>query len=177
MTKWRSRPRILLYMIAFSLAAALDAVTPLRFADWLLQVILVWTACLWGSRREALVVAAIGSAVIIGGFFTSPAAGVPLLAAAVNRLAAIGIIWAMVHVANRRRAAEEAHQRDVAHIKVLQGLLPICASCKAIASQSGEWHTLEHYFLTNSDARVTHGLCPTCAAKYREQLERFKQSH
>jgi hypothetical protein len=169
-----ARGRFLLYATAFPGAVALDFVTPLGIADWLLEVILVWIACVWGSRRETVAVAVAGSATMIAGLWSSPSTVVTLSVGILNRLVAIAVMWTMVHVANRRRLAEEAHQKDVAHIRVLQGLLPICASCKAIRSESGEWHTLEHYFSAHSDAQLTHGLCPTCTAKYMEELNTLK---
>jgi hypothetical protein len=163
--------RVGLYAVAFAAAAVLDAVTPLRFADWLLQVILVWIACFWGSKRETRIVAVAGSAVVLAGFLLTPPSGVPLWIGAMNRFFAIGVIWMMTYETNRRRRAEEEHLQDVAHIKVLQGSLPICASCKAVKNEAGEWKSLEHYFSTSSDAQLTHGLCPECAHKYLAELD------
>jgi hypothetical protein len=46
-------------------------------------------------------------------------------------------------------------------IKILEGFVPTCAHCKRI--RVGEtWVPLEDYIDANSDARMTHGLCPYC---------------
>ena len=50
-------------------------------------------------------------------------------------------------------------------IKMLSGLLPICASCKKIRDKKGNWHQLEIYIRDHSKAEFTHGICPKCAAR------------
>ncbi len=51
-------------------------------------------------------------------------------------------------------------------IKVLSGLLPICAHCKSIRDESGEWNNMESYIDRHSEAEFSHGICPECAKKY-----------
>ena len=53
-------------------------------------------------------------------------------------------------------------QEALANVKVLRGLIPICASCKKIRDDKGYWGQLELYIQKNSDAEFSHGLCPTC---------------
>jgi hypothetical protein len=165
-----ARGRVLLYAVAFPGAVGLDILTPLGIADWLLEVILLWVASVWGDRREMRIVAAIASAAVILGLWLSPTTDAPFWMAVINRLAAIVAMWTMVHVAHRHRSAEEAQRKAAAHIKVLQGLLPICAACKAIRNERGEWHRLENYLSANSEVQLTHGLCPPCAVRYRQGL-------
>jgi DNA-binding NtrC family response regulator len=50
-------------------------------------------------------------------------------------------------------------------IKILRGLLPICACCKDIRDDQGYWHQIEDYVRKHSDAEFSHGLCPECAEK------------
>ena len=50
-------------------------------------------------------------------------------------------------------------------IKVLRGLLPICASCKKIRDEKGYWNQIESYIKYNSEAEFTHSLCPECTKK------------
>jgi hypothetical protein len=163
------RGRLLLYAIALPGIVALDIVTPLGVADWLLVVILVWIASVWGRQREMILVAAAGSAIMLGGLWSSPDLAVPFWMGAVNRLAAVVLTWAMVDVARRRRAAEEAERRAAAEIKILRGLVPICAACKAIRTPAGQWQKLESYLSANSEAHLTHSLCPLCLAKYMDE--------
>ncbi len=49
------------------------------------------------------------------------------------------------------------------HVKVLQGMLPICAACKKIRSDEGYWEQIEDYLRDHSEADFTHSICPVCA--------------
>jgi len=50
-------------------------------------------------------------------------------------------------------------------IKILSGLLPICASCKKIRDDKGYWTQVEAYIQEHSEATFTHGICPECMKK------------
>jgi PAS domain S-box-containing protein len=57
------------------------------------------------------------------------------------------------------------------HIKKLEGLVPICSSCKKMMKsgddpkRSESWVSLEKYISDRTDASFTHGLCPDCIKK------------
>ncbi len=53
----------------------------------------------------------------------------------------------------------------LAHVKKLQGMLPICASCKKVRDDDGYWQQIELYVSDHSDAKFSHGICPECAIK------------
>ena len=63
--------------------------------------------------------------------------------------------------------ADRAHQLEGAssRIKILQGLLPICASCKKIRDDEGCWNELEVYVLEHSEAEFSHSFCPPCVKR------------
>ena len=50
-------------------------------------------------------------------------------------------------------------------IKRLQGILPICASCKNIRDDKGYWHEVETYICEHSIAEFSHSICPRCLRK------------
>jgi hypothetical protein len=50
-------------------------------------------------------------------------------------------------------------------IKTLEGILPICSSCKKIRDGEGVWQSLERYIGERSKAKFSHGICPECARK------------
>lgn len=50
-------------------------------------------------------------------------------------------------------------------VKTLSGLLPVCAWCKSVRNDNGYWQRIEEYLAEHTDARMTHGLCPTCSGK------------
>ncbi|MGD9365722.1 MAG: hypothetical protein PVH87_08515 [Desulfobacteraceae bacterium] len=60
-------------------------------------------------------------------------------------------------------------------MKVLQGLLPICASCKKIRDDRGYWNQIESFISEHSEAEFSHGICPACAEKlYPDEYEDIK---
>jgi PAS domain S-box-containing protein len=59
----------------------------------------------------------------------------------------------------------------LAEVKTLKGLIPICAWCKNIRDDKGYWEQLEAYITKYTDAVFTHGICPTCYDKHREEIE------
>jgi CheY-like chemotaxis protein len=66
--------------------------------------------------------------------------------------------------ADLRRSNDEL-QRALREVKVLRGLIPICASCKKIRNDSGFWQQLEEYLGEHSEAEFSHGLCQPCIKK------------
>jgi hypothetical protein len=50
-------------------------------------------------------------------------------------------------------------------VHVLEGILPICASCKKIRNDKGEYEQVEYYISKRSEAEFSHGICPECAQK------------
>ena len=54
----------------------------------------------------------------------------------------------------------------VQHVKVLQGLLPICMYCKKIRDDSDSWHRMESYIEQHSDAMFTHSVCSDCREEH-----------
>ncbi len=64
-------------------------------------------------------------------------------------------------------------ERTLSEVKTLQGLLPICASCKKIRDDNGYWNQLEKYIGEHSRAQFSHGLCPDCTKALYPDLENF----
>lgn len=50
-------------------------------------------------------------------------------------------------------------------VQALEGILPICASCKMIRDDNGGWNQIEAYIRDRSSAQFSHGICPDCAKK------------
>ena len=70
--------------------------------------------------------------------------------------------------ARDRAEAEKEHtlrelKAALANIRTLEGLLPICLSCKKIQDQRGHWQPFEYYVRAHSEAKVTHKICPDCS--------------
>lgn len=56
-------------------------------------------------------------------------------------------------------------QQALDEVRILRGILPICASCKKIRDDKGYWQQIESYIREHSEAEFSHGICPDCAKK------------
>lgn len=88
-------------------------------------------------------------------------------------------VWSVVHrkrvqehlseqVAARTAELEQRNlelQEALKDVQVLSGIVPICSYCKQIRDDQGYWNHLESYLSAHTDARFSHGICPTCATK------------
>ena len=75
--------------------------------------------------------------------------------------------------------AERVKQLEVAlaHVKQLEGILPICSYCKKIRNDSDDWQNVESYVAGHSEAEFSHGICPTCyETTVKPQLASFQMS-
>lgn len=54
----------------------------------------------------------------------------------------------------------------LAHLKTLQGILPICMHCHKIRSDQESWQRVEKYISEHSEATFSHGICPECMERY-----------
>jgi signal transduction histidine kinase len=54
-------------------------------------------------------------------------------------------------------------EKALSEVKQLNGLLPICASCKKIRDSQGYWNQIESYIREHSEAEFTHSICEECA--------------
>lgn len=74
-------------------------------------------------------------------------------------------------ITERKKAAEEREKlivelrASLENVKMLSGLLPICASCKKIRDDKGYWNQIESYIRDHSEAEFSHGICPECMKK------------
>ncbi len=57
-------------------------------------------------------------------------------------------------------------QDALAHIRTLQGILPICSFCKKIRDDKGYWRQVEVYLMEHSEADFSHGICPECLKEH-----------
>jgi hypothetical protein len=77
-----------------------------------------------------------------------------------------------------RKAAEAERERLIteltdalARLRVLKGLIPICASCKHVRTDEGYWQSVEGYITRHTGVDFSHGLCPACEKKALAELE------
>ena len=98
-------------------------------------------------------------------YIAKPVNGIELLARVASALT-------LKHEMDSRKAREadlrqsnDELQRALKEVKVLRGLIPICASCKKIRNDGGFWQQLEDYLSEHSGVEFSHGLCQPCIKK------------
>ncbi len=88
---------------------------------------------------------------------------------------ALGLVSGSAYAAHRGRIRRlQARERELAarvdralaDLKVLHGLLPICAWCKKIRDDQGYWTQMEAYIKDHSEAVFSHGMCPDCLREH-----------
>lgn len=55
-------------------------------------------------------------------------------------------------------------------IKVVRGLLPICAHCKAIRNDRDYWQTVESYIAEHVETDFSHGICDDCLKQHHPRV-------
>jgi len=86
---------------------------------------------------------------------------------------ALALVGAAVGVHRLRVRQLKARERELtarveealAQVKVLNGLLPICASCKKIRDDTGYWNQMETYIHDHAPVEFSHSICPDCMVK------------
>ncbi len=54
-------------------------------------------------------------------------------------------------------------------IETLRGIVPICSYCKQIRDDKGYWNQVDAYIAEHTEAEFSHGICPTCMAKFHPE--------
>jgi len=68
--------------------------------------------------------------------------------------------------AERERLIEQL-QASLSKVRLLSGLIPICAHCKKVRNDQGYWEQVENYIRDHSQAEFSHGLCPGCLPLFK----------
>ena len=79
-------------------------------------------------------------------------------------------VWDLTEQAQREEALRVINaelSRALAEARQLQGMLPICASCKRIRTEAHAWQPVEEYIAAHAPVQFTHSICPTC---YEDQV-------
>jgi sigma-B regulation protein RsbU (phosphoserine phosphatase) len=81
-------------------------------------------------------------------------------------LTRIGSALKLKREMDRRKAREEELEQALQEIKVLRGILSICAHCKRIRDEQGKWNSVESYIKGHSEADFSHMICPDCLDRH-----------
>jgi phosphoserine phosphatase RsbU/P len=77
----------------------------------------------------------------------------------------------MVQVQETLARKVEDLKEALGHVKLLQGIIPICMHCHKIRNDNQAWDQLEAYITDHSDAQFSHSVCPECIRKFYPGLK------
>ena len=83
-----------------------------------------------------------------------------------------GSVAVSLDISDRKQAEKEREkllmelQKAIKEIRTLRGILPLCCFCKKIRNDKGYWEKVDVYIRKHSQADISHGVCPECAAEY-----------
>jgi hypothetical protein len=78
---------------------------------------------------------------------------------------AYGVFKWVPKIVKQTKETKNELENTASELKLLSGLLPICASCKKIRDDKGYWNQIESYIMKHSEAYFSHGLCEDCSDK------------
>ena len=168
---WNTARFYLTYAVLIGLILFLDFQIPLGVAVDVLYVLVVLLSFWSNNIRVTILVAIVSSVLTAGAFFCQPLVA-EMWKVIFNRLIAIFAIWVTALLIMMRKWADEKRNKAILEreealkdVKILHGLLPICASCKKIRNDKGYWEQMEMYIRDHSEAEFSHGICPECAER------------
>lgn len=151
------------FLTGYEISFSIFYLVPTAFALWYL------------GKRFAMVTAVVSATVwfisdlATGHTFSHPV--IPIW----NAVVRLGFFVVFVFLADRWKTSYEEQQKLVKDlkkaledIKVLTGLIPICAWCKKVRDDEGYWQQVEAFVQEHSSATFTHSICPSCMEKWKK---------
>jgi hypothetical protein len=81
------------------------------------------------------------------------------------RTVVVSLIWIWVNLATRRL---------LKRLYYLEEFMRICGWCRKVC-HDGEWVPMEKYFSSKFSTQTTHGMCPECLQKGKEDIIKKSQ--
>jgi PAS domain S-box-containing protein len=79
-------------------------------------------------------------------------------------------ITARTEAEAEREQALDNLREAMGRIKMLQRLLPVCASCRRVRDNEGNWKQIEAYISEHSETQFSHTVCPSCARELYPEM-------
>ncbi|MDT7043752.1 hypothetical protein [Candidatus Nitronereus thalassa] len=139
-----------------------DLWMPIGVAGGVPYVLPVLLAAFLPVRSSVFAIGLMCSFLTIGGFVYSPQSDPVYWKGLANRGLALFAIWVTATLAYYQNKFRDQREEAFKRIQMLEGVLPICMSCKKIRDEGGNWQQLESYISQRSQARFSHGYCSEC---------------
>jgi GAF domain-containing protein len=92
----------------------------------------------------------------------------------------------LIRLMEKFKALVEGNLREIAArqeitakerlLSKLSQIYPICAYCKSVQLETGEWMKVESYIERMSGQRASHGACPECAQRELDSFRRWRNA-
>lgn len=171
-----NRAAVLICLTCAGVIFLMDLFIPLGVAMGVLYVLPVLISLRTHRNDFTIGLAAAASVLVIGAFFFKPTVA-EMWKVVFNRFLSLFAIWitAMLgfqrtQMLGEREKALSEREEAIQSLKILKGLLPICASCKKIRDDEGYWNDVAGYIHRHSEAEFTHSICPECVKKLYPDL-------
>ena len=129
----------------------------------ILFVIPVMLAAWYSSGPSFAIGLVIVMSLIRFGFFFLASPAWTIVEAGLNALVRCLVLLLLALLLSRLASQQRALLQRV---KTLEGLMRICAYCKRIRDEQGEWKQLEVYIGSRTEAKFTHSYCPECVKQH-----------
>ncbi|WP_156360601.1 hypothetical protein [Dethiosulfatarculus sandiegensis] len=90
------------------------------------------------------------------------------LAVTATLLGVLTTVLGMLKV-NQQRLEKELNQTKD-ELDTMRELLPMCSWCKRIRIDDDTWQSVEDFLGAQSQAQVSHSMCPDCLHKYFPEM-------
>ena len=70
----------------------------------------------------------------------------------------------------QERQAKAEREAAWAEVKVLRGIIPLCANCKKVRNDTGYYEAVDAYISRHSEADFSHTICPDCFAELYPEI-------
>jgi len=88
----------------------------------------------------------------------------------VKRVGSVQVVTEQKQMEKERENLINKLEKSLEEIKTLRGILPICSYCKKVRDSNGNWEQIDVYIHKNSDADISHSICPTCMKKHYPEM-------
>lgn len=157
---YRQRTIVLCILVAV-IVFVIDYITGKSIQFPILYVLPVGMAAWRDQKGTAYTIAILLPLLRVGFHFSwheTQSLSVAALNASIRVLVLIFYAYLVDRIAWQTRALEKK-------VRILEGILPICASCKRIRNEKGEYEQIEKYITERSEASFSHGICQECSKK------------
>lgn len=148
-------------LLATGIVLAIDYITG-RAIQFPITYVLPVGMAAWREQRPVAYAIAILMPIARLGFHFLWHEPQPFSVAALNASIAVSALILYAYLVDRIAWQTRVLEKKV---KVLEGILPICASCKRIRTKQDEYQQIEKYITEHTEASFSHGICPECAKK------------